>query len=98
MEELKGTSKQIAWAEQIKQKLIESVNENTVPQIYHIFTSKTKKTEQFIADLKLLQTSNNYLNNQIVIAKIRELIEDETDSKIFIENQTILSFLKEVLK
>lgn len=97
MVELKGTEKQIAWAEKIRENLIESVNNETVPQIYHIFTIKNEKTEKFIEELKNLRTTNEYLNNQIVIAQIRQLIENEENAKTFIDNQSISSFLKTIL-
>lgn len=103
MVELKGSEKQIIWAEKIREILIESVNEKSVPNIYHIFT-KTEKGQEFIEELKKSKIdnpnffTNENMSNQFVIAKIRGLIEEETDSNIFIENQTTLSFLKTVLK
>lgn len=95
---LKGTSKQIAYAETIREKLIESVNESTVPQIHHLFTHKSEKVEKFISELKQLQTSNANLNNQMVINRIRQLIANEENAVTFIENQSLLSFLNTILK
>ena len=54
MEELKGTEKQIIWAEKIKEALIDSVNEKSVPSIYHIFT-KTEKVKILLKGLKKLK-------------------------------------------
>ena len=97
MMELMGTQKQIEWATQIRETLVNSVNDTTVPQVHHLFTSNTAAAKRFISELQGLQTSNAYLNNQIVIAKIRQLIENESDAKVFIDNQSLLSFLKVAL-
>ena len=98
MKELKGTPKQIAFAENIRENLIEGVNEKTMPQLQHIFAIKTEKTQKFITELQNLRTTNEYLNNQIVIAKVRQLIENVEDAKFFIDNQSLLSFFKNILK
>lgn len=91
-----------SW-QKIKDNLIESVNEKSVPQIYHIFT-KTEKGQKFITELKKDKEenpnffSNENICNQYVIAKIKRIIEAEKNATLFIENQSLLSFLKAVLK
>jgi hypothetical protein len=101
MEELKGTVKQIAWAEKIREDILNNVTAEAMPHIFHILSSKTEKTEKFMRSLESLmfkgENYNAYLNNQIVIHEIRQLIENETDAKLFIDNQTILSILKTIL-
>ena len=97
MMNLKGTEKQIAWAEQIREKLVASITEETIPQIHHLFTAKTVKAQQFIENLGKLRTTNSYLNNQIVIHQVRELIENEENAKTFIDNQSLMSFIKIIL-
>ena len=100
---LKGSEKQIKWAEEIKENLIEQVNEKSVPEIYFLFT-KTENGIKFIDELKRVREdnpnyfSNDNLSNQYVISKIRQLIENETDSKTFLENQSLISFLRNILK
>ena len=96
--ELKGTEKQVKQAEEIRERLIEQVNHETVPQMQHLFTKGTEKTIKFINELKELRTENEHLNNQIVINRIRQLIADEESAATFIENQTLLSFLHKTLK
>lgn len=95
---IKGTEKQIALAEKIREKLIEGVNEKSVPQIQHLFIKNTDKIKKFIEELKTLQTDNDNLNNQIVINRIRQLIGNEENAITFIENQSLLSFLNTILK
>ena len=97
MTNLKGTEKQIAWAEKIREELIEQVNDETIPQLQHVFAKRTEKTVKFIEELKPLQTTNTYLNNQIVIFKVRDLIENVEDAKTFIDNQSLISLLLKVL-
>jgi hypothetical protein len=96
--ELKGTEKQIKWAEQIRKDLIEQVNEKSVPQIHFLFTKQTEKINKFITELKELRTENEYLNKQIVINRIRQLIANEGNAVTFIENQSLISFLRTILK
>ncbi|MDD4778971.1 MAG: hypothetical protein PHT02_00010 [Tissierellia bacterium] len=94
---LKGTEKQIKWAEKIREKLIEQVNEKSVKNIQYLFTTNTDKVKNFLNELKSLQTDNNNLNNQMIINCIRQLIASEENAKTFIENQSLLSFLKTIL-
>ncbi|KJS84994.1 MAG: hypothetical protein JM58_09515 [Peptococcaceae bacterium BICA1-8] len=98
MKELKGSEKQIAWAEKIRENLIEQVNDKSVPQIYHLFNTNTPKVHKFINELKNLRTENEYLNNQIVVRKIQLLIEDEENAVTFIDNQSLMSFLRTIIK
>jgi hypothetical protein len=95
--ELKGTEKQIKWAEEIRENLIEQVNERTVTNIHHLFTMKTEKVMNFINELKELRTENEYLNTQIVINRIRQLIASEENALTFIDNRSLLSFLNTIL-
>lgn len=97
--ELKGTPKQIKWAEKIREELIEQVNDKSVPNLHHLFTAKTEKAIKFIDELKKIgHSGNDYFDNQIVINKIRQLIASEENAETFIKNQSLLSFLKTILK
>jgi hypothetical protein len=96
--DLKGTEKQITWAESIRLDLIEQINNDTIPQIQHLFTKDTDKIKKFITKLKKLQTTNSNLNNQFVIHQVKQLIADEANATTFIDNQSLLSFLSKILK
>jgi len=90
---LKGSEKQIKWAEEIRKEIIESVDHEAVSSALYIL----RKSEEFINKAKSRMTTDKDKNNEMMIELVKEIIMNEVSAVKFIENQHLLSFLIETL-
>lgn len=93
MVELKGSEKQVKWAEEIRKEMVENVDMSAVSSAMAIL----RKSNDFLNKAKSRITTDKNKNNEMMIELVKEIIENETSAVKFIENQHLLSFLAETL-
>lgn len=93
--DLTGSDKQIKWANDIREKLLNSFDGQTMSSVIApiIRTGNTPKKTEFMATMKSKITNDIEANNSIIINMLKDIVNSETSAVVFIENKSIGLFL-----